>query len=136
METTSQFYEEIKKTEIEEIAPTSFEKQFDEFWHTFPSSDKYLGYPRTRVLRTDKEQCKKYYKKALENTPHDDIINALLYEINMRIKNSQNNTKSIYSDFKFMKASSAWLHQKEYDIYIQLMREDTIEKRYVFTEDV
>jgi len=112
METTNHFYEEIKKTELTDVIPTTFETQFNEFWETFPSSDKYMGYPRTRVLRTDKEHCRKYYKKALEEISHSEIIEAL------------------------MKASSAWLNQKEYNIYSQLMKEDKIEKKDAFSEDV
>lgn len=136
METTNHFYEEIKKTELNDIIPTTFDAQFNEFWETFPASDKYMGYPRTRVLRADKEHCKKYYKKALDEVSHSEIIGALMYEIKMREKNSQNNNKSIFSDFKFMKASSAWLNQKEYNIYAQLMKEDLVEKKDAFTEDV
>lgn len=136
MQTTNEFYEQIKNTELSDAVLTTFDTQFNEFWETFPTSDKYQGYPHTRVLRSDKERCKKYYKKALEEASHEDIIKALVYEIKMREKNSINNFKSSFSDFKFMKASSTWLHQKEYNIYIQLMKEDTVEKKDVFSEDV
>jgi len=133
---TNTFYEDIKSTELSDETLTTFDTQFNEFWNTFPTSDKYLGYPRTRILRNDKEHCKKYYKKALEEAKHEDIIKSLIYEIKMRENNSQNNNKSSFSDFKFMKAAPTWLHQKEYNIYIQLMNDDVIEKKDAFSEDV
>lgn len=136
IQTTNHLYEEIKNTDLGDIVHTTFDSQFNEFWETFPASDKYMGYPRTRILRNDKEHCKKYYKKALEEAPHEEILKALMYEIKMREKNSQNNIKSMFSDFKFMKSSPTYLNQKEYLIYMQLMKDDNIEKKDIFSTDV
>ena len=125
-------FESFKKEEIT-FNKTNFEQLFQEFWETFPASDKVLHYPRTRVLRTEQEKCKKLYKKLLEDYSHEEIINALKYEINMRMNNS---TGKMFSDFKYMKASITWLNNKEFLAIMEIMKDDNIEKIDYFSKDV
>jgi len=117
-------FEDFKKLDIT-FEKTNFEYQFNEFWETFPTSDKILHYPRTRVLRTEQEKCKKLYKKLLEEYKHEDIITALKYEIEMRTNNSNG---KMFSDLKFMKASITWLNNKEFLAILEVMKDDDIEK--------
>ena len=42
---------------------TNFQEKFQEFWELFPTSDKFLHYNRTRILRTEQDKCRKMYKK-------------------------------------------------------------------------
>jgi hypothetical protein len=125
-------FESFKREDIN-FTKTNFEQLFQEFWETFPTSDKVLHYPRTRVLRTEQEKCKKLYKKLLEDYTHDEIIKALKYEINMRLANS---TGKMFSDFKFMKASITWLNNKEFLAILDIMKDDNIEKVDTWTTDV
>lgn len=129
-------YQKIKETESSEVPLSSFEKQFEEFWDTFPTTDKYLGFDRTRVLRGNQSACKKSYKKVLSEYSHEDVIKALRYEIRMRERNSINSIKKSYSDFKFMKSSTVWLNQKEFLIYMELIKEDTEKSQDTFSTDV
>lgn len=125
-------FEEFKKVEIK-FEKTDFESQFQEFWDTFPSSDKIMHFPRTRVLRTEQDKCKKQYKKLLEDYLHEDIMKALNYEINMRTNNS---TGKSFSDLKFMKASPTWLNNKEFISILEIMKEDGVEQIDKFSRDV
>jgi len=125
-------FEEFKKVEIK-FEKTDFETHFQEFWDIFPTSDKIMHFPRTRVLRTEQEKCKKMYKKLLEEYTHEDIMKALNYEINMRTNNS---TGKAFSDFKYMKASSTWLNNKEFLSILEMMKEDGVEKIDSFSRDV
>lgn len=130
--TLKERFEEFKKEEIV-FNKTDFETHFQEFWDTFPSSDKVLHYPRTRVLRTEQDKCRKMYKKLLEEYTHEDIMKALNYEINMRTSNS---TGKSFSDLKYMKASVTWLNNKEFLSILEIMKEDGVEKIDPFSRDV
>jgi len=120
----------------EDFNLTSFEEKFEEFWDLFPSSDKYMHFPRTRILRTEQEKCKKMYRKILDEYNHEDVIKALKYELNMREHNSVSGINKLFSDFKYMKASSTWLNNKEFLAIQEIMKDDNNEKIDIFTRDV
>ena len=127
-----EIFEEFKKQEVV-FMKTEFESQFEEFWSTFPSTDKFGIYPTTRNLRTNQDKCKRMYKKLLEDYKHEDIMKALLHEIEMRKNNSVGKS---FSDFKYMKASSTWLHNKEFLAILEGIENDSIEKRDIFSKDI
>lgn len=120
----------------EDFNLTSFEEKFEEFWNLFPSSDKYMHFPRTRILRTEQDKCKKMYRKILDEYNHEDVIKALKYELNMREHNSVSGISKLFSDFKYMKASSTWLNNKEFLAIQEIMKDDNIEKIDHFSTDV
>ena len=92
---------------------------FDEFWETFPSSDKHSIYYKTRNLKSNKKGCKDKYKQLLkEGVKHSDIIKALRYEVEERKKLSGADNK-----LSFIKNSFTWLNQREYDIILESMNE-------------
>ncbi len=128
-------FEELKKDVIE-FNPTMFDQKFQDFWDTFPSSDKHMHFPRSRILKVEQERCRKLYRKLLEEYSHDDIMKALNFEITMRENNSATGLNKPYSDFKYMKSSSVWLHNKEFLAIQDLMKEDNIEKIDNFTNDI
>jgi len=121
---------------VEEITftPTSLDEKFSEFWELFPSSDKYMHFPRTRVLKNEQDKCKKIYRKLLDNYKHEDIITCLKYEISMRENNSITGMNKPFSDFKYMKASPTWLNNKEFLAISELMKDDSIEKEDPFSK--
>lgn len=133
--TLKEEFENFKKLEVD-FKPTSFEEKFQEFWDLFPSSDKYMHFPRSRVLKTELDKCKKMYRKLLEDYKHENIMKALNYEINMREHNSASGLNKQFSDFKFMKASSTWLNNKEFLALEEIMKDDNIEKVDIFSTDV
>lgn len=130
--TLKQDFNNLKNMNVE-FDKTNFEVKFNEFWDTFPTSDKYSIYPRTRVLRSDQEHIRKNYRKILQDYSHEEIMKALKYEIEMRKNNS--NGKD-YSNFKYMKAIATWLNTKEFLAINELMKEDTIEVKDIFSRDV
>lgn len=123
----------IKSSKPVKFSKTDFDTKFSEFWDLFPTSDQYLHYPRTRVLRNEQEKCKKMYRKLIEEYSHEDIIKSLAYELEMRRNNS---TGKLYSDFKYMKASATWLNNKEFISILEIMKEDSIEKKDKFSKDL
>jgi len=100
---------------------------FDEFWNTFPSSDKYLNFPKSRILRVSKDECKKKYYSILSKGKytHEDLLKALRYEIEL------NNSATTYKEnkFKFMKNSLTWLNQAYYETLLDDMTSNIIENK-------
>ena len=115
-------YEELRKilgkTPLK-IGEEVKQSKFEEFWDLYPVSDKHGNWLRTRTLKSDKAKCLNYYNKALKNgIKHSDIIKALKWEIKDRKNNS-----SLKNKMSFMKASSAWLYQREYEVINEAMVE-------------
>jgi hypothetical protein len=85
---------------------------FDEFWKTFPVSDAHGQWTRTRTLKSNRVSCRNLYEKALKNgIKHSDILSALKWEVSDRRKKSSTSNRMSY-----MKNSSTWLYQKEYEV--------------------
>jgi len=98
------------------------ETYFNEFWDTFPISDKWGKFPATRSLRSDKSGCNKKYVKLLleEGYKHEDIIKALKYQVSLFKKN----TTLVDNKMKFFQNSSTWLNQKTFTSYLELMNDN------------
>lgn len=115
-----------KELGVEPATPVNT-NYFDEFWNTFPSSDKYLNFPKSRILRVSKDECKKKYYSILAKGKytHEDILKALKYEIEL------NNSATTYKEnkFKFMKNSSTWLNQAYYETLLDDMSSSVIENK-------
>lgn len=93
---------------------------FEEFWKLFPSSDEHGIYRRTRILKANKDGCKKKYQQYIqEGVLHDDIIKALKYDVKLRRdgNNKQNN-------MMYMKNSLTWLNQREFEVILENMTDD------------
>lgn len=94
-----------------------FKKLFEEFWELYPGTDKHSIYPKTRALKSNRKGCEEKYKKLIEEgVKHEDIIKALRYEIEERKKTSGKDNK-----LSFMKNSSTWLNQREFEIIQETM---------------
>lgn len=100
---------------------------FDEFWELFPINDKFGNFPKSRLLRVNKAECKRKYLAILAEGKytHEQIINALKYEIEF------NNSASTFKEnkYKFMKSSSVWLNQAYYETLLDDMKSNVIEDR-------
>lgn len=93
-------------------------KLFDEFWELFPSTDAHSIYAKSRILKSNKKGCRDKYKTLIEKekVKHSDIIKALRYEIEDRKKTSGAKNK-----LSFMKNSSTWLTQREFEVILEVM---------------
>lgn len=87
-----------------------YSSEFEFFWKTFPSSDRYLHWPETRKLRTSKKDTYKAYLHALKTVSSDKLLSALNQDID-------NRRSSVGKDnpFKFMKGSFRWLEDQMFN---------------------
>jgi hypothetical protein len=101
------------------------ETYFNEFWDTFPASDKNPPFPPTRSLKADKNGCNKKYVKLLmeEGYKHEEIIEALKFQIALFKKNST----MVENKMKYFQNSSTWLNQKTFLEYQELAKSENIE---------
>lgn len=95
-------------SEEEQTAP--YTQDFEEFWKLFPVSDKYAHYPKTRTLRTNKQETFKEWLKAKEKTSSNELISALCQDISNRERESARTNA-----FKYMKGPTKWLADKMYE---------------------
>lgn len=104
--------------EKEEKIVITVEIYFNEFWDTFPASDKWGPFKPTRSFKADKNGCNKKYTKLLleEGYKHEDVIKALKYQINLFQKDST----AIENKMKFFQNTSTWLNQKTFVGYLEL----------------
>lgn len=102
----------------EAVDPASIKvsvKDFEAFWGEFPSNDAHGNWIRTRTLKSDKTRCTELYKRAVKSgVSPEDIMRALKWEIKDRKAKSTTSNRMSY-----MKATSAWLYQKEYEIILE-----------------
>jgi len=106
--------------EVPEIKSYNIQDKFDEFWSLFPNSDEHGIYRKTRILKGNKDICKKKYNLFLsQGIKHEDIVKALRYELKLR-KDSNNKNNNL----TYMKNSLTWLNQKEFEIILETMSED------------
>ncbi len=93
---------------------------FNEFWTTFPSGNEHGRWIRTRLLRSNKATTKRLYEIAILNgTKHEDIIKALTIQIKQAKATSITENKLTY-----IKNSTTWLRQKEYEIILESIVDD------------
>lgn len=93
------------------IIPSNTE-EFDKFWKTYPSSDKFKHWPKTTGLKGSKERSQKMFDKIISEKEYtaNDIQKALEREIESKSKNSIADNK-----FKFMKKAVNWLTTREFE---------------------
>lgn len=66
-------------------------KRFEEFWATIPYSDEHWLYPKTRVLRKDKQLIAKWYEIAIHSVSEEELIGALSRYIEVLKRNQKSN---------------------------------------------
>lgn len=90
--------------------PIQAENQFDEFRKHYPSSVKVPGRTVPRRLHGDLVRCRKIYKALMMETTHDILCKAAdLYHYEKQKSNSEH----------FMQDLATWLHQKNYQQYLE-----------------
>jgi len=79
---------------------------FEEFWTTFPTTDKFAHYGQTRVLRADKPRSGLYYNRVIAEgkITHEQLLNCLKKDIEMRQRASLGGKQN---EFKYMPSIGA-----------------------------
>lgn len=93
----------------EDAVNVSYDEAFEKFWRTFPATDAFGSFARTRALRTDKRTTFANYHKALRKISPEDLQRAL--EIDIANKSSVRGE----NPFKYMKGSPRWLADAVYE---------------------
>jgi hypothetical protein len=87
----------------------SKKNEFEEFWKAYPASDKWGSWPRTRVLRAERKRVEKLYYRALKTYKHEEMMQALEYEVLNRKRGSTTENR-----LSFMPAAARWLNGEYY----------------------
>ena len=110
----------MKIIDVKTTNKKDLKMNFDEFWTTFPASDKNGIWTRQRTLKSDKSRSKTLYERAITSgVTHEDLIRALKWDIKDRREKSVTSNRLTY-----MKATAAWLQQKEYEIILEELKTD------------
>lgn len=95
-------------TDNGEVPP--YTEAFEKFWKAFPASDKHSHYPKTRVIRVNKEESYKEWLKACKDTSPVLILQALESEVNSRKFENFGTNNAL----RFMKSPVRWLIDRVY----------------------
>jgi hypothetical protein len=90
--------------------PPPYTEEFEKFWRSFPASDKHSHYPKTRVIRVNKEETYKEWLQATKTTSSEMVLKALQSEVNSR----KFENFGVNNALKFMKSPVRWLVDKVY----------------------
>jgi hypothetical protein len=112
-------YEHWKSVNKKSKKSLEYSEEFEEWWNTFPASAKfeYRGqlFKGTRALRDKKEEAYPLYIEACKNYTAGQLLNALKCELADRKEESFNKSDN---KLMYMKATSAYLRSKRYEIWI------------------
>lgn len=94
---------------------TTKDKRFEEIWSMFPRDDEFRGFPKTRMIRTNKSQAKTEYLHCLERgATSEQLITALTNEINYRSSSQKENL------FTYMRSPVNWFRNDTYQDYLEI----------------
>lgn len=99
-----------------------FSEEFNEWWCAFPPSVKYeykgKNFNGTRALRDKKEEAYPLYEQARKEYSAEQLLNALKAEVETRKIESWKSPNPEYNAMNYMKASTAYLRAKRYEMYV------------------
>jgi len=100
---------------------TRVDPDFEEWWSTYPQSDKHLYYPATRNLRTKRRTCQDLYTKAKKEYGHENLLEALKKDIRQRrMRSTQRN------ELTFMKNTINYLMDEDFLMYLNTDYDENI----------
>jgi len=100
---------------------------FEEWWKNYPTTDTWSldrhKFKGTRALRRGKEECRRKFKTIIEEGDYtaQQLIDALKYEVNQKVKRSIKERKNIMT---YMQGSIPYLNQRTFEAFIELMEQD------------
>lgn len=90
----------------------SLDDLFEEFWNTYPTTDKFQGYPKTRILRLDKQRCKRYWLESIQEIEPALLLSKLKSYLKMVEVASITKRRN---EFTYLPALPTWLNTKVYE---------------------
>lgn len=100
----------LQSRKVEEVTPSKYEEQFEEFWSKFPKNDAFGTFPVNRKLRIEKEASKQIYSELLsKGYTHEQIMKGLETEIHFRSISSVDK-----NNFFYMRSTPVWLNKKTF----------------------
>lgn len=89
-----------------------YNEWFSEFWEAFPASDKYLHYPRTRTLRSNKLKAFKLYCDILNEGEytHEHLLFAINADVEMKKKSS-----IVQNQLRYLQTICTWLTKRIFE---------------------
>jgi hypothetical protein len=123
-------YESIQEVEVPLRRVTidnkkqKLDESFLQFWKTFPTSDKFKQWPRTRTLRANRAKAYRLYSAIVESgefTPED-----LLYALNedLKVKRESSITRN---NLTYMQAICTWLNKRIFEGFLEDKKETNIQ---------
>lgn len=97
---------------------------FEEWWKNYPTTDSFTyknkTFKGTRSLRRSKNQCKVKFTAIVNEGIYSpkELIDALKYEVETKVKRSLKENKNIMS---YMQGSVTYLNQRTFEGFIELM---------------
>ena len=102
------------------------EEGFNKWWNTYKATDSFTykgkSFPGSRSLRVKKDDCKLKLNAILKEGEYttDELISALELEIKQKMENS---IKTGQNKLSYMKNSLTYLNQRDFEGFIDLIRE-------------
>lgn len=116
------YYDEWKKENKKEKSQIEYSDEYNEWWITYPASERfeYKGkkWTGTRALRDKKEQGWPLYQIARKDYTAEQLLNALKCEVEARKIESYNHKDPKYNALHYMKATTAYLNIRRYEMWI------------------
>lgn len=103
-------------------------EDFERWWKAYPGTDtfEYKGkkFSGSRSLRNDKENCKLRLNSILAEGEYtvDDLIAALEFDV---LQKKENSIKTGSNKLSFMQNSYAYLNQRTFESFIELVKAGT-----------
>lgn len=118
------FIESSEETKIIKRKPAN--KEFEEWWKTYPGTDTFTHKDRkftgARSLRQNKEECKLKFDKILLEGEYtaSQLIQALEFDV---LQKKENSLKTGVNRLTYMQSSITYLNQRSYESFIELLKE-------------
>lgn len=112
---------------VKKRKPKAKPVDFDLWWKTYPGTDTFRHkgktFTGTRSLRQKKDDCRKKFEKILDEGQYTaaEMLKALEYEVLLKKENSIKNKTNKLS---FMQNTYTYLHQRTFESFIELVREE------------
>lgn len=134
----SETYDRLESEDTDEILDevsakieVSTDNQFEEWWKTYPttpawtSDDKRTKFIGSRALKNiTKAKAKKEYLSVLnQGIKHEEMLEALKYEIQLKKLDS---IKKNENQLEYFKGMESYLNQKRYLLFVEMLREENV----------
>lgn len=118
--------EAVNTIKIDKAPKINIEQQFEEFWNTYPSTDRWGNFGATRALKANLAGCRHKFREIM--LEGETTLEQLIKALNFQIELFKNTSKLADNKMSYFQNSHAWLHQRTFLQYLEIMKEnDNIE---------